>query len=107
MSNAPTQTDRIAWGARFGWIVGGALGLVLGFAATYGVEVWVLRSRVRDATAVASRAASVFVPLLFLAGALGGYAFGSRGAGSRYKVLGVAAGVSLAALGWSLLVLTR
>ena len=42
-----------------------------------------------------------------LAGALGGHTLGARSGGARYKVLGVAAGICLAALGWTLLVLTR
>ena len=48
---APPETDRAAWAARFGWLVGGAVGLVAGFLAAYALEVWVLRARVGDATA--------------------------------------------------------
>jgi hypothetical protein len=103
------KLDHAAWAARFGWLVGGALGLCLGFAATYALEVWVFRARLgtHAATAAASRSASVVVPALFVAGALGGHAFGARGGAARYRALGIAAGISLAALGWALLVLTR
>jgi hypothetical protein len=109
MTDRPTApaTDHAAWGARFGWIVGGALGLVLGFVASYFLEVRVLRARVADPTGTASNAAAVLVPLFFIAGALSGHAFGGKGGATRYKALGVSAGLVLAALGWALLVLTR
>jgi hypothetical protein len=99
--------DPATWGARFGWLVGGFVGLIAGFALTYALEVMVLRGRAIDATAVASHAASLVVPLVFVAGALGGHAFGARGGVRRYRALGVAAGVLLAATGWALLVFTR
>jgi len=50
---------------------------------------------------------SVLVPALFLAGALAGYAFGERGGPRRVKLLGSAAGLLVAVLGWALLVITR
>lgn len=107
MPEPSTETDHAAWGARFGWLAGGILGLILGFALTYVLEIGVLRPRVRDATAAASKAAAVLVPAFFVAFALGGYAFGSRGGRTRYKILGTAAGIGIAALGWALLVLAR
>jgi hypothetical protein len=107
MSAPLPEPERAAWGARFGWFVGGALGLLAGFLATYALEVWVLASRSQDPTRAASRTASVIVPAFFIAGALAGHTLGGRGGGARYKYLGAAAGVCIAALGWSLLALTR
>jgi uncharacterized membrane protein len=108
MPHQTTTVDHRAWGARFGWIAGGITGVLLGFAATYGLEVWLLRPRLHDgAAAAASRAASVIVPVFFVAGALAGHAFGARGGAARYRALGVSAGIALAVLGWALLVLAR
>ena len=109
MSEQKPGVDQAAWAARFGWLLGGAIGLVLGFACTYALEVWAFRPRLgaHAATVAATRAASVVVPALFVAGALSGHAFGARGGAARYRSLGMAAGVALAALAWALLVLTR
>lgn len=107
MRPSPPRTDPAAWGARFGWVVGGSTGLVTGFALTYFLEVWFLRPRFPDATSVASRAASVVVPTLFVVGALVGHTFGARTGTWGYRALGISAGIALALLGWALLVLTR
>lgn len=99
--------SQATWAARFGWLAGGAAGVFLGFVVTWLVEVRVLAGRVRDATGLATKVSSVVVPALFLAGALAGEAFGSRGGKTRLKFLGYAAGVLLSALAWALLVVTR
>ncbi len=101
----PVETA--TWGARFGWLVGGMIGLLAGFAATYAIERFVLRRVTTDAIGVASKFSSVIVPAMFVAGALGGHAFGGRGGATRYKWLGVAAGVLLSVTAWAALVLLR
>lgn len=99
-----TQTT---WSARFGWITGAVLGTLLGFLATWGLEVRVLAGRVADAPVAAARASAVVVPALFLAGALSGHALGARGGGRRLRLLGASAGISIAAGLWVLLVVLR
>lgn len=91
-SEPPREVDHAAWGARFGWIVGGLLGLIAGFACTYGLELLLAR-RVTDATAAASRASALLVPALFAAGALTGHAFGTRSDARRYRLLAMSASV--------------
>ena len=95
------------WAARFGWLAGGAAGVLLGFVLTWGIETRVLAGRVRDATAVATRVSGVLVPALFLAGALAGHAFGAQGGARRLKLLGYAAGLLISVLAWAFLVVTR
>ena len=101
------QEDRTAWAARFGWMVGGLLGTVAGFVTTFILETRVLRGHVSDPSAAATRASSVLVAVLFLSGALPGHAFGARGGPSRYRLLGIAAGLSIAIILWAVIVLTR
>ncbi len=101
------STRQKRWAPRFGWLVGGILGLVGGILLTYVIEVTVLVRRVRNPTHVASYLSSVIVGGLFLAGALAGHALGSRGGPSRYKSLGIALGVLIATSSWAFLVLTR
>jgi hypothetical protein len=103
----PASPDRATWAGRFGWLIGGILGTLAGFAATWVLEAYVLRGRVAGAQALATRASSVLVAGLFLAGALAGHAWGSRLGAARYRLLGSAAGVCLAAFAWALLVLLR
>jgi hypothetical protein len=105
-SPQPPPIDPRAWGARFGWIVGALIGLALAFAATYAFETRVLRGGA-DATAAAARLARWIFPLGFLAGSLAGHAFGSRGGATRYKTLGIAAGLGLLAVLWVLLSIAR
>lgn len=112
METPPEKDDARAvqqatWAARFGWLAGGAAGVLLGFVLTWGIETRVLAGRVRDATAVATRVSAVAVPALFLVGALAGQAFGERGGARRVKLLGSAAGILLSLLGWAFLVVTR
>lgn len=104
---SPPPVDREAWSGRFGWIIGGALGLVAGFFVTWAVEMHALKGRVVDPTATATRLSSVLVPACFIAGALAGHALGLRGGPGRYRLLGGAAGVTLAALAWAALVISR
>jgi len=103
----PASVDTARWGARFGWLAGGLSGILLGFLATYALEHFVLRHWSADPSARAASAASLVVPALFLAGALGGHAFGARGGSARYKLLGSAVGVLVSVLAWALLVLGR
>ncbi len=99
--------DRATWAARFGWLLGGIIGTVAGFTATWLLETRVLRGRVADPAGAATRASSVLVGALFLAGALAGHGFGARGGASRYRLLASSAGVAVAVTLWALLVLTR
>lgn len=98
-TGAPPPVDHAAWGARFGWILGALVGLVAGFAATYALELWVLRSA-GDPTRAASRASSVLVPALFVAGALAGHAFGAKGGAARYRLLAMGASVAALVTAW-------
>lgn len=107
VARAEAPVDRETWAARFGWITGAVLGTLAGFALTFVLELWVLKGRVADATGLATRLSSGIVPALFIAGALGGHALGARGGAARYRLLGAAAGISLAAAAWVFLVLTR
>ncbi len=108
-TDAPTAlAERQAtWAARFGWLGGGALGVLLGFVLTWWIETRLLHGRFRNPTSMATTASAVIVPALFLVGALAGHAFGERGGPRRYKLLGSAAGLLLAVLAWALLVITR
>jgi hypothetical protein len=106
MSDGEQPETPASWGARFGWIAGGLIGLLAGFFATYGVEKLVLH-RTSDPLGIAARLSSVIVPAFFLAGALGGHAFGGRGGATRYKWLGVASGVLISTVAWAALVLLR
>lgn len=99
--------EQATWAARFGWICGGAAGVLLGFVLTWWIETRVLHGRVRDATATATTASGLIVPALFFVGALAGHGFGGRGGARRLKLLGSASGLLLAVLAWSLLVVTR
>ncbi|MBL8604422.1 MAG: hypothetical protein JNK72_21025 [Myxococcales bacterium] len=101
------EAHQRTWAARFGWIAGGTVGMVGGFFVTWGLERGLLSGRVTDPTAAAARASSVLVPLLFLAGALGGHALGHEGGRARYRLLGAAAGVALAGAAWIFLVVAR
>lgn len=101
------DAEQATWAARFGWLAGGAAGVLLGFVLTWGIETRVLAGRVRDATAVATRVSGVAVPALFLVGALAGHAFGAQGGPRRLKLLGTAAGILLPVLAWAFLVVTR
>jgi hypothetical protein len=103
----PRALAQATWAGRFGWLTGGALGVLLGFVLTWVVETRLLHGRVRDATGAATQASGVIVPALFLAGALAGHAFGERGGPRRLKLLGGAAGLLLSVLAWAFLVVTR
>lgn len=103
---APTEAQT-PWGARFGWLLGGILGTVAGFVATWLFETKVLRGSVADPSAVATRASSVIVAALFLAGALAGHGFGSGGGPRRARMLASSAGVAVAITLWALLVVSR
>jgi hypothetical protein len=105
-ASEPAPIDPRAWGARFGWIVGAVLGLALAFAATYGIETWVFHGG-PAATEAAARVARWLFPAGFLVGSLSGHAFGARGGATRYKSLGVAAGIGLLTLLWALLSIAR
>lgn len=102
---SPAETA--TWGARFGWIVGGLVGLLAGFFGTYGLERLLLRRVTVDAVGIATKLSSVIVPAMFVVGALGGHAFGGRGGATRFKWLGSAAGVLIAVIAWAALVLFR
>lgn len=110
MTDDPTHEsapiDRAAWGARFGWIVGASIGLGLGFFALYALETVALKGRA-DATAVATKLASVVVPACFLLGAISGHQLGARRGERWYKALGVAAGITLLTIAWVLLSIAR
>jgi hypothetical protein len=103
---AAEPIDGAAWGARFGWIVGSAVGLGVGFGAVYTLETVALSGR-PDATATAARLASVVVPACFLVGAIGGHQLGARRGERWYKALGVAAGITLLTIAWVLLSIAR
>lgn len=107
MSNEDREIERLTWAARFGWIAGGSVGVVLGFALAWTVETQLLASRGREGVAIASRLSGVTVPACFAVGALLGHAYGARGGAARYRLLGGAAGIGLAVLAWALLVATR
>ena len=104
---SPLAQSQATWAARFGWLGGGALGVLLGFVLTWWIETRWLHGRVGNPTATATTASGVLVPALFLVGALAGYAFGERGGKRRLKLLGTAAGLLVAVLAWALLVITR
>ncbi|MFO0610695.1 MAG: hypothetical protein U0324_46465 [Polyangiales bacterium] len=95
------------WGARMGWLVGGGAGIVVGFFATWAIEVFVLRGHVADPNAAAARASSALVGGGFLAGALAGHGFGGAGGARRKKLLASAVGVMAALALWATLVTTR
>jgi hypothetical protein len=99
--------DETTWGARFGWLLGGFMGAALGFVATWVLETKVLRGHVTDPVGVASRASSVLVSALFLAGALAGHGFGLRGDAKRQRWLAMSAGVLCAVGLWAVLVVIR
>lgn len=107
MSTEDTAIERQTWAARFGWIAGGTLGLVAGFALTWAVETRALAGRGRAGVELAAKLSGVVVPLCFVVGALVGHAYGLRGGATRYRFLGTAAGLGLAVLAWALLVATR
>jgi hypothetical protein len=107
LSTEPTEIERQTWAARFGWIAGGLVGLVAGFALTWLVETRALESRGRAGVELAATISGALVPGCFLLGALLGHAFGLRGGPTRYRLLGGAAGLGLAVLAWALLVVTR
>lgn len=104
---ADRAAEQATWAARFGWLGGGAAGVLLGFVLTWWIETRLLHGRVRDATATATTASGLIVPALFLVGALAGQGFGSRGGPARLRFLGSAAGLLLAVLAWAFLVVTR
>ena len=99
--------EQQTWSARFGWIAGGIAGVAAGFVGTWLTETRLLPQHGRAAVAVASRISGVLVPACFVVGALAGHAFGLRGGPRRYRMLGAAAGLALAVLGWGLIVATR
>jgi hypothetical protein len=103
----PSEIERQTWAARFGWITGGTVGLVSGFALTWLTETTLLASRGRAGVELAARISGFAVPVCFIAGALLGHGFGLRGGAKRYRYLGAAAGLGLAVLAWALLVVTR
>ncbi|MDB4930058.1 MAG: hypothetical protein JWM10_2542 [Myxococcaceae bacterium] len=107
MSTEPTEIERQTWAARFGWITGGSVGLVAGFALTWLVETLALSGRGRAGIELAAKISGIAVPACFVAGALLGHAFGLRGGPQRYRLLGAAAGLGVAVLAWALLVVTR
>lgn len=107
MSTDPSGIERQTWAARFGWITGGTVGLVAGFALTWLVETRALAGRGRAGIELAARLSGVVVPVCFVVGALLGHAFGLRGGAHRYRYLGAAAGLGLAVLAWALLVAIR
>lgn len=100
-------TEAAAWGGRFGWLAGGIVGFLSGFAVTFAIERTVLRRITTDAIGAAGKLSSVIVPALFMVGALSGHAFGQRGGATRYKWLGVAAGVLLSVTAWAVVVVLR
>ncbi len=104
--SAQEQT-RATWAARFGWLAGGILGVVLGFALTWVVETRLLTGRADEPARMAARLSSVLVPAVFLMGALLGEAFGRRGGAGRYRLLGAASGVFLAVAAWLAMALSR
>ena len=71
---SPLAQSQATWAARFGWLGGGALGVLLGFVLTWWIETRWLHGRVGNPTATATTASGVLVPALFLVGALAGYA---------------------------------
>ena len=101
------QHTRATWAARFGWLVGGTVGVALGFALTWLVETRLLAGRVADAPRMASRLSAALVPGVFVVGALLGEAFGRRGGAGRYRLLGAAAGVTLSVAAWLGIALAR
>ena len=107
MSTEDTALERQTWAARFGWITGGSVGLVAGFAITWAIETRALAGRGRAGVEVAAKLSGVVVPVCFIVGALLGHAYGLRGGEHRYRYLGAAAGLGLAVLAWALLVATR
>ena len=107
MSTDPTEIERQTWAARFGWITGGLVGLVTGFALTWLVETRALAGRGRAGVELAARVAGFVVPVCFIAGALLGHAYGLGGGAQRYRLLGAAAGLGVAVLAWALLVVAR
>jgi uncharacterized membrane protein len=98
---------REAWGARLGWLFGGATGLCLGFLVTWALEVYVLQGRVGDPKSTAASASSLCVGGGFLVGALAGHGFGKTGGKRRRKFLAAAVGVMLALGLWAALVVAR
>lgn len=104
---SPLAQSQATWAARFGWLGGGALGVLVGFVLTWWIETRWLHGRVGNATATATTVSGVLVPALFLVGALAGFSFGERGGTRRLKILGTAAGLLVAVLAWALLVITR
>lgn len=107
MSTEPTEIERQTWAARFGWITGGTVGLLSGFALTWLVETRALADRGRAGIELAAKLSGIVVPMCFIAGALLGHAYGLRGGSQRYRYLGAAAGLGVAVLAWALLVVTR
>ncbi len=107
MSAEDTQLERQTWAARFGWITGGTVGLLGGFALTWLVESRGLVGRGRAGIELAAKLSGVVVPVCFVVGALLGHAYGAKGGALRFRLLGSAAGLGLAVLAWALLVATR
>lgn len=107
MSSEDPVLERQTWAARFGWITGGSVGLVAGFALTWLVETRALSDRGRAGIELAAKLSGVAVPVCFVVGALLGHAYGLRGGALRYRLLGTAAGLGLAVLAWALLVAIR
>ncbi len=107
VSAEDTQLERQTWAARFGWIAGGTVGLLGGFALTWLVETRMLAGRGRAGIELAAKLSGVVVPVCFVVGALLGHAYGAKGGATRFKLLGSAAGLGLAVLAWALLVATR
>jgi hypothetical protein len=107
LSTEDPSLERQTWAARFGWITGGSIGLVAGFALTWLVETRALSGRGRAGIELAAKLSGVVVPLCFIVGALLGHAYGLRGGALRYRLLGTAAGLGIAVLAWALLVAIR
>lgn len=95
------------WAARFGWLAGAVVGLFVGFLLTYVIEVKLLAGRVESPAKTAANLSGVVVGACFLVGALSGEAFGAKGGARRYRLLGSAAGIGVAAVAWALLVVWR
>lgn len=107
MNPEEAQLERQTWAGRFGWIAGGSLGLLGGFALTWAVETRWLAGRGRAGIELAAKLSGVVVPVCFVVGALLGHAYGAKGGALRFRLLGSAAGLGLAVLAWALLVATR